>query len=1043
LKGDFYVGDWLVQDHLNLISRGGDSKHLERKSIEVLIYLAQHCQEVSLKERIIQAVWPDTFVTDAVLTHAITELRKAFGDDSKNPRVIQTIPRRGYRLIVPVSEVESESRYRILQRLGQGAMGEVYLAEDRLLKRKVALKFVLQEKEQDEKWKRRLQKEALAAAALDHPFICKVYETGVLEGRPFIAMEYVPGQTLEEKLSGGCLSAAEALSIAIDIGQALEIAHDKGVVHRDLKPSNVVLTDQGHPKITDFGIAKQLPVEGDGVQDRTDTITGGVRASGTLPYMSPEQVKGRTADFRSDIFSLGIVLYEMLTGANPFRKQLAMETAAAIQTETPAPLSDHIDGIPDGLGHAVSRMLAKDPEKRYASSHELTATLAELWAAAMLAKDPDRRYSSTHDVRTDLERLVEDPDNSAAEIHTPATAPPTPQKGSSSSRLWIGLVAVAVVLVLALVLWNWDQGSPPEPVVDAGRKSIAVLPLENLSADPENEYFADGITEDITTELSKIGDLKVIARTSVMSFKGSDKSLREIARELGVATLLEGSVRKASERVRIVTQLVDVETGEHLWGESYDRDLTDIFEIQSDVAQQVAAALKVELSLAEKSQIEKIPTTNVQAYELYMMGRHFRHQETQTSLQKAVECFQQAIEADPNYALAYAGLAEAYLGLGGWSARDEWVDDAEQSARRALELDDSVPEAHVAMGMIRMGVYHDLPGAEAEFQQALKLNPRHVNANREYGMLLNRWLGRLDEALVYLKRAHELDPLHTSTNLTEGNRAAGAFDEAIENSRKIMELEPSSRMGPFTLGLGYLGLAEYEKADHWFNKALEIEPDEWILRCLAMSLLWQGKVNQAAEISERLLAQDVRVPPFLVTAGLILLRQGNEEKAQVYLEEALQLSPFAQTRPCVLRASTLLGYLLWEKDRAAAEKKLSQSLVSDGQERIVSGAESGHPDWLYNLAMVSAVRGEKAEAYQWLQRAIDRGWRYYDIASKDPIWADFHGNQHLRDDVGNAPHKLHNVPFPPPIIRHLTFAFAPIPPIRHLSFVICHLSFDT
>ncbi len=1008
MKGDFYVGDWLVQDHLNLISRGGESRHLERKSIEVLIYLAQHCQEVSLKERIIQAVWPDTFVTDAVLTHAITELRKAFGDDSKNPRVIQTIPRRGYRLIVPVSEAESESRYRILQRLGQGAMGEVYLAEDRLLKRKVALKFVLQEKEQDEKWKRRLQKEALAAAALDHPFICKIYETGVLEGRPFIAMEYVPGQTLEEKLSRGCLSAAEALSIAIDIAQALEIAHDKGVVHRDLKPSNVVLTDQGHPKITDFGIAKQLPVEGDGAQDRTDTITGGVRTSGTLPYMSPEQVKGRTADFRSDIFSLGVVLYEMLTGANPFRKQLAMETAAAIQTETPAPLSDHIDGIPDGLGHAVSRMLAKEPEKRYASSHELAATLAELWAAAMLAKDPDRRSRSSHDVKTDFVRLVEDPDNSTAEIHTPAPATPTPHKGSSSSKLWMGLVAVVMVLLLALVLWNWDQGSPPEPVVDAGRKSIAVLPLENLSADPENEYFADGITEDITTELSKIGDLKVIARTSVMSFKGSDKSLREIARELGVATLLEGSVRKASERVRIVTRLVDVETGEQVWGESYDRDLTDIFEIQSDVAQQVAAALKVELSLAEKSQIEKIPTTNVQAYELYMMGRHFRYQETQTSWPKAVESFQQAIEADPNYALAYAGLAEAYLGLGGWFGRHEWVDDAEQAARRALELDDSVPAAHVVLGMIRYSAYQDLPGAEAEFQQALKLNPRHAAAHREYGLLLFRALGRLDEALVHLKRARELDPLspHANANLAEGNTAAGAFDEAIENSGRVLELEPSSWGGPFKLGNGYLGLAEYEKADHWFNKALEIEPNQWVLRCLAMSLLRQGKVNQAAEISERLLAQCGRVSPFLDLEGLILLRQGNEEEARVYLEESLQLTPSGQTSSSLMRSSTLLGYLLWEKDRVAAEKMLSKSLVSDGKERIVSGAESGHPEWLYDIAMVSAVRGEKTEAYQWLQRAIDGGWRNFDFASKEPIWADFHDEERFQQMMADVKAKV-------------------------------------
>ena len=465
MEGDFQVGDWLIQTHLNRIVGHEKESSVGLKAMEVLVYLAEHGDEVLPKDRIIQAVWPDAFVTDQVLINAISALRKAFDNGPDEGEVIQTIPRRGYRLIPEVKKPEPDvSRYEIVKRLGQGAMGEVYLGEDTLLRRKVVLKFVSRDKQEDEVFRRRLLREARAAAALDHPFICKIYTVGELEGKDFISMEYVQGQTLKEKLSGSSLSLRESLEIGVEMAEALEEAHSQSIVHRDLKPANIMLTEQGHVKITDFGLAKWVPLLEGEEQEYTETLTRDVSTEGTIPYMSPEQVTGRKVDPRSDIFSFGVVLYEMLTGVTPFRKTLPMETAAAIQMAEVPPIQEYTEGTPEGLEALLGRMLAKEPERRQGSIGEVREVLAEL-----------------------LEEEARSPTQPAARvIRKPALGVVTPRSLPARRDiplLWVLGLIVSAVAVTAAVVWYLKPTAVP------GSDTVS---LHHEIVLPEGERLASG-----------------------------------------------------------------------------------------------------------------------------------------------------------------------------------------------------------------------------------------------------------------------------------------------------------------------------------------------------------------------------------------------------------------------------------------------------------------------------------------------------------------------------------------------------------------------
>ncbi len=863
-------------------------------------------------------------------------------------------------------EGQTVSHYRIKQQLGGGGMGVVYLAEDTRLNRGVAIKFLPPSFFEDDQAVKRFQREAQSAAALSHPHICHVYDFGDHKGQPFLVMELLEGETLKRRLGEGPLEASDALKLASQIAAALQAAHAKGIIHRDIKPANIFVTTEGYVKVLDFGLAKRLAPDAGTEEDISSALTSAGTILGTLAYMSPEQLRGKELDARTDIFSFGVVLYEMVTGVHPFRRETVRDTGNSIINDEPQPLSRYGNETPETLQHILRKMLAKNPEQR---------------------------SQSIRDVHDDLEQMADESGHTAMAM-----------RKKSRRRLLMASLSVLLLVILLSVFWSEfsPSGGPSDQLhsetVEPG-KFIAVLPFDNLSADPENEYFSDGITEDIIAALSKIADLKIVSRTSIMQYKNRKTNLREIGQELGVTTILEGSVRRAGGQVRIVAQLIDVETDQHLWVETYDRDLTDIFEIQANLAQQIAAALEARLSPTEKTLVEKRPTESFEAYNLYLQGRHLRNQETPAGFERAIDYFQQAIKQDPSYAGAYAGLAEAYLGFGGFGGfSEEWTEKAVQAVERALELDDSDPEAYVSLGIIRKSRYsnNDWAGSEAAFQQALELNPRDSNAHREYGLLLLRQLGRFHEALMELVRAHNLDPLSllTNANLADAYRASGEFDKALAMGRKMLELAPNSHWGYRYIGASYFALAEYENAEQQAKKALEIQPDDFAHRLLTFSYLYQGKMDQATEAAETLLSRSPKGPRNWVSSGVVALWVGDAARARTYLERTVKIAPagvYMATVP-VLRSSTLLGYLLQQRgERVEAEKMLSDSLRLDGEEQIETEGKDAPPRQLHDIAAVHAIRGEKEEAYRWLQKAIDAGWRYYDFTSQDPVWSEFRG----------------------------------------------------
>ena len=555
------------------------------------------------------------------------------------------------------------SHYKIIDKLGEGGMGEVFLAEDTSLDRKVALKFLPDFMQQDPVAEKRFLREAKSAAALDHPYICKIYEVGEEDGKSFISMEYVQGETLKDKLGKGPLPLKDALEKATEIAEALGAAHKQNIVHRDLKPSNVMLTPDGHVKVMDFGLAKQLFTAGD-VESQEQTITASLSKTGmtlgTLAYMSPEQLRGRKVDTRSDIFSFGIVLYEMLSGTDPFKKPEPMETASSILKEGPPPLSRHVNEVPPLLEHTVKKMLAKEA---------------------------DQRYQSIHEVRTNLGELS----HQAADVARGEWKVVPEQKGLR----WT--VSLAVILIALVGWWLFLADTPS--IAPGEITSIAVLPLDNLMGDPEQDYFVEGMHEALITELSKVGALRVISRTSTVRYKGSDKSLPEIARELNVDALVEGSVLRSEETVRITAQLIALEPERHVWAENYQRELRDVLALQSEVARAIADQIQIAVRPEEQRMASTGPV-NPEAHDAFLQGRHFLQMRTKEAGEKAIQYFKEAIEKDPRYALAHAQLANAY-----WSMVEYYLPPweammpARAEALEALRLDDSLASISTAVQM--------------------------------------------------------------------------------------------------------------------------------------------------------------------------------------------------------------------------------------------------------------------------------------------------------------------------------------------------------
>ena len=821
--------------------------------------------------------------------------------------------------------------YKISKRIGRGGMGEVYLASDISAGRKAALKLLPTQFTGDAERMKRFQQEARAVAGLNHPNILTIYEVGADSSLRYIASELIEGETLRQRLGRESMQLSEAVEIAIQVAGALAAAHEAGVIHRDVKPENIMLRPDGYVKVLDFGIAKLAEQEVPVTMAKEEALllveTNLGSVLGTVRYMSPEQARGAHVDRRTDIWSLGVVLYEMVTGHVPFTGDTPQKVMSSILEKEPPPLTNYLAHSSAALQQIISKTLRKDRDERYRSAHHLLKALKDL--RRNLEFESFFMNGFFDEVkRRKVYRVAAAYIIAAAGIIQLASAAfPAWDLPNSALRLVIMLLLIGFPLALVLG-WIFDltpQGIRATPTAALGThrrsnvimlvaagviisavaglfllprvsahkvdKSIAVLPFENASNEPNTEYLSEGISEALINSLSELQQLRVIARPTAFRYKGKDVDPRQVGRELGVTAVLTGKVRQMQDALNVQVDLVDAVTGAQIWGAGYDRNIADLVAVKQAIAQEITAKLKLKLSSEEQRRLVNRDSTNAEAYQFYLRGRYFWNKRTSDGIKQAIEHFRQSVERDPNFALGYVGLADCYIGLTfyNFAAPHETMPKAKESSIKALALDNTLAEAHTSLAHVLTNYDWNWSEAEKEFKRSIELKPDYATAHEWYAIHYLTATGRLEEAVQEMKKALELDPASLVMNTFMGATLyyAGRYDEAIDQCRRTIQMDPNFAVVHWHLGLAYEQKQALDAATEEFKKAISQSGGSPLMRAaLGRAYAESQKKHEANEMLNELNELAKREYVSAYELATIYVALGNNEQAFQLLAKA-------------------------------------------------------------------------------------------------------------------------------------------------------------